>query len=155
MTISPTKQIFKCFSCGAGGDVFSWMTRYQRMTFPEALAHLAERAGIRLERTPLDGHDGTPGAAADDRRSLLDASTRALECYRAFLNHAAHGAVARGYLEQRRILPESVEAFQIGCAPDRWNSMLAMIDSHGWILDDFERIGAVMKRSSGEGYYDP
>src|SRR3990172_13104369 len=49
MHVSPAKQIYKCFSCGAGGDVFSFMMNYHKMTFPEALKHLAQRAGIQLE----------------------------------------------------------------------------------------------------------
>ena len=48
LQVSPAKQIYKCFSCNAGGDVFSWMTNYHKMTFPEALRFLAERAGVKL-----------------------------------------------------------------------------------------------------------
>ena len=154
MTISPVKQIFKCFSCGAGGDVFSWLTRYQRMTFPEALAHLAQRAGIQLQRTASTDQDGSAGASQDNRRPLLEASARALECFRAFLRHAEHGAAARQYMEQRRILPDSIEGFQIGCAPDRWDGLLTMIRRNDWDIDAFDRAGALTKRSSGDGHYD-
>ena len=48
MYVSPAKQIYKCFSCGAGGDAFSFVMNYHKMTFPEALKHLAQRAGIKL-----------------------------------------------------------------------------------------------------------
>ncbi len=151
LNVSPVKQIYKCFSCGAGGDVFSFVQNYHKMTFPEALKFLAERAGIQLVER---GRTEEPHHGPTDRQRILDANTRAASFYRALYRHPEHGRLAREYVQKRGINPEMIEAFQIGCAPDRWDGLVTMIGEKAWDRPAFELAGLVSARTNGPGHYD-
>lgn len=151
MQVSPAKQIYKCFSCGAGGDVFSFTMNYHKMNFPEAIKHLAERAGIEVEET--DSRFRDQGSGPSERDRLREANGQALEFFRALLKHAEHGTEARAYIERRGISPEMIADFQVGYGPDGWDGLVQMIEHKGWELGGFELAGLVSKRDSG-GYYD-
>ena len=162
LTVVPTKQIYHCFVCKAGGDVFSWMMNYHKMDFRQALEHLAERAGMQLEpprrsgrsdgREYVDGDAG--GQRSSQRKSLLEANGLALGFYRSVLRHPEQGEEARQYIEQRRISQKMVEQFQIGCAPDSWDNLAATIRREGWDIGSFEAAGLIAPRTRGDGYYD-
>ncbi len=156
MHVSPAKQIYKCFSCGAGGTAFDFMMNYHKMTFVEALKHLAERAGIKLEQA--GPRDGQAAEGPSDRQLIAEANTRALEFFRALLRHTEHGRIARDYIAKRGISPEMVEAFQIGYAPDRWDGLVMTIGQKGWPQRGFELAGLISPRQSagahGPSFYD-
>lgn len=154
--VSPAKQIYKCFSCGAGGTAFDFMMNYHKMTFVEALKHLADRAGIKLESA--HGARGT-GDEPTDRQRIAEANQLALGFFRSLLRHPEHGREARQYIEKRGISPEMVEAFQIGYAPDRWDGLVLTIGQKGWNRRGFELAGLISPRQASashpEGsYYD-
>ena len=152
MQVSPAKQIYKCFSCGAGGDAFSFVMNYHKMNFPEAIKHLAERAGIEVEEEK-GSRFGDQGASTSERKQIAGANAQAVEFFRALLKHPEHGQIARGYIERRGINPEMVADFQIGYAPDGWDGLVQMIEHKSWELGGFELAGLVSQRDSG-GYYD-
>lgn len=149
MYVSPAKQIYKCFSCGAGGDALGWMVNYHKMSFPEALRMLAEQAGIQLK--PLRG-----GAVRDrdELADLMGANAKALAFFRARLGDAAEGRGARAYIAERGINAEMVEQFQLGYAPNRWDGMAQAIERQGWDLPAFRKVGLVSQRSQGPGDFD-
>ncbi len=151
MQVSPIKQIYKCFSCGAGGDAFSFVMNYHKMTFPEAIKHLADRAGIEVVEQGAGARD--PGAGPSERERLRQANAQVLEFFRALLKHQEHGQAAREYIERRGISPEMVSDFQIGYAPDGWDKLVQTIEHHGWDLAGLEMAGLVSVRDSG-GHYD-
>ncbi|MCX5659219.1 MAG: DNA primase [Planctomycetota bacterium] len=150
--VNPAKQIYKCFSCGAGGDVFSFAQNYHKMTFPEALRHLAERAGIKLEeyRRP----DGAASTGPSDRERVLAANQLAVSYFRALYRHPEVGQGAREYVDQRHINAAMVEAFQIGYAADAWDGLVAMIQKKNWDRSAFELAGLVSARQNADGHYD-
>jgi len=152
MQVSPAKQIYKCFSCGAGGDAFSFVMNYHKMNFPEAIKHLAERAGIEVEEEK-GGAFGDQGASTSERKQIAAANAQAVEFFRTLLKHEEHGKIARDYIEQRGISPEMVADFQIGYGPDRWDGLVQMIQTKGWEQGGFELAGLVSQRDSG-GFYD-
>jgi len=158
MGVSPTKQIYKCWSCGAGGDCFSWMMDYHKMSFPEALEHLAERAGIKLApRTRAPGSGYTPEPDPDQtatRDEIARANAFACEFFRVIMRHAEHGAAARAVLEKRGVSPETVERFSIGAAPDKWDGLALSIEKKGMEFRPFVAAGLVKRRESGGGYFD-
>jgi DNA primase len=151
MQVSPAKQIYKCFSCGAGGDVFSFTMNYHKMNFPEAIKHLAERAGIEVVEEGARFRD--PGSGPSERDRLREANGQALEFFRALLKHTEHGPEARAYIERRGISPQMVADFQVGYGPDGWDGLVQMIEHKNWELGGFELAGLVSQRDSG-GYYD-
>ena len=119
MRVSPAKQIFKCFSCGAGGDVFSFVEKYHNMEFREALEYLAERSNITLTKFQR-GSEGEldQGPVTVSRADLVKANASAADFFRTILRHPEHGAQARAIIEKRGISPEMVQLFGIGASPD-------------------------------------
>ena len=150
--VSPAKQIYKCFSCGAGGNAYQWMTNYHKMTFAEALKFLAERAGITLR--PHRSTSGQPDDRASDRQLIGQANARALNFFCTLLNDSTHGSIARDYLEQRGISSQTTATFQIGYAPDRWDGLVATIEHNGWNASAYRLAGLIATRQQGQGDYD-
>ncbi|MDP6059355.1 MAG: DNA primase, partial [Pirellulaceae bacterium] len=154
LTVVPHKRIFHCFVCGTGGNVFSFVMKYHRMTFPEALKYLADRAGIRLKQGSRGVSQHRDADQDDDRKRLLEANARALACFCALLRHPQHGRIAREYVLKRGFSAATLENFQIGYAPDRWDGLVSMVAQKGWDARPFEHAGLISNRSGGEGHYD-
>ncbi len=156
MYVSPVKQIYKCFSCGAGGDVFSFTMDYHKMSFPEAMKHLADRAGIQLPDRPSGGGaaSGGGGSTSDDKQRIAAANANALQFFRTLLGHEEYGKIARDYLASRSISDQMIETFAIGYAPDRWDGLAQTIDSRKWDRRGFEMAGLITNRPTGDGCYD-
>ncbi|MCC7407511.1 MAG: DNA primase [Phycisphaeraceae bacterium] len=156
MQVSPAKQIYKCFSCGAGGDAFSFVMNYHKMTFPEALKYLAERAGIKLSdyRPAGGGFGGGSGGGSVDRQKLAEVNERAMKFYRSMLEHPEFGREARAYLQKRGISDEMAEAFGLGYAPDRWDALAVRAAERGLAMGDLQAAGLVQVRQQGGGHYD-
>lgn len=149
MAVVPAKQIFHCFVCGTGGDVFSFIEKYHRMDFREALQHLAERCNIEL--TPRHERP-TDEPAGYSRSALADANASAAAFFRAVLEHETHGRAARELLERRGITAEMVERFSIGAAPDRWDGLCKKIDSMDADRELFTQAGLLKPRDDGSHY---
>lgn len=159
MYVVPNKQIYHCFSCGAGGNAFDFVMRHHGMTFREALEHLAQRAGVELTRTrpcPTGaGHgSGDDAQGSCSQGDLAAATAFAADFFRTIFRHEAHGAAARAIVERRGISPEMVDAFGIGAAPDRWDGLLSTIQRKGLGLQPFIECGLLKARPGGDGYYD-
>ena len=149
MNVSPQKQIFKCFACGAGGDVFSFMMRYHKFTFPEALKALADRAGIELSRNKR----GDGGKAKAERERIAEANEQALAFYQRSLKSPI-GQAARDALDRRGIHPDLVQAFGLGYAPDGWEALCHEAAAKGWSLEGLEEARLIRTREKGDGRFD-
>jgi len=147
-TVSPAKQIFKCFGCGRGGGVFNFVMAKENVTFPEAVRLLAERA--RIDLPDRAGAEKQMGA----RRQVRDVLAWATKRFVAALQHPKAGAEARAYLERRGITPATIEAFQIGFAPDSWDALLRAAQRDAMPLELLEAAGLVVRRDDGSGWYD-
>ncbi|HET9951017.1 MAG TPA: DNA primase [Candidatus Eisenbacteria bacterium] len=145
-TVNPERQIWHCFGCGKGGDVFAFLMESDKVTFPEALAILADRAGIELPK----GERG-PGAAARDR--LLQANALASDFFQASLRSDA-GAAARAYLAGRGFkgpLSGVLDAFHVGWAPDQWEALATAL---GKLMPakTLEDAGLTLRRGDGSHF---
>jgi DNA primase len=150
MQVSPAKQIFKCFSCGAGGDVFSFTMNYHRLQFVEALNHLAERGGIELSKTP--GQRGQDGESP--RQRLSTANQRALDFFRNHLTEPNDGQPVRQYLHDRGISDAMIEQFQLGFAPNQWDALAQAAHRQKLDVEAFEQAGLIRQKRQGTGYID-
>ena len=120
LNVSPAKQIFKCFACGAGGGVFQFLMKYDKQSFPEAVRVLAERANI-----PLPQDLSQPQAAEGPSRSdLLKVAEFAAKFFCQRLNSPA-GKAALDYARKRGLSDESIRQFRLGYSPDSWDSLLS------------------------------
>ncbi|MEX2672103.1 MAG: DNA primase [Phycisphaeraceae bacterium] len=153
MYVSPSKQIYKCFSCGAGGDAFSFMMGYHKMSFPEALEHLAERNNIKLPKRSA-GTSGEGDEGPSPRQRIQQANQLAQRFFKQTYTDASLGKIARDYVTSRGISDAMVEAFGIGCAPDAWDALAGQVQQQRWDAHAFEQAGLIANRKSGNGQYD-
>jgi len=149
--VHPQRQIFHCFGCGAGGDAFKFMMQYEGVDFVTAVRMLADRAGVPivLERGSED-----KGPRKD---VLYEIHARVAADYHKMLMRSPDAAVARDYLKQRAIGTETVEAFLLGYAPDRWDTLLTWARKHGYSAKQMELCGLVIQsegRSGASSHYD-
>ena len=147
-TVSPGKQIFKCFGCGRGGGVFNFVMAKENVTFPEAVRILAERAGITLRRQP------DAEKRVDERAQVRRALEWAVKYFQRGLQHPTAGAPGREYLQARGIEPKTVETFRLGYAPDGWDGLLKAAERDNVPIGLLVAAGLLVTREGGDGYYD-
>jgi DNA primase len=150
--VNGERQIFHCFGCGEGGDAIGFLMKHERLSFPEALRALAERAGIALPPRP----GGLAGAARGDegRLQALQIHQAAAEFFRERLADGTEGRVGRAYLSERGVPDAIVEQFGIGCAPAAWDGLLRHLLRRGFSKEQVEWAGLALSRKEGGGAYD-
>jgi DNA primase len=144
--VQPEKQMFHCFGCGAGGDVFSFLMRHENMTFPEALKSLAERAHITLPERSAHREDG------GQKEKLYEACQAAADIYHELLLADA-GAPARAYLAQRKISTEIIREFKLGWAPMEWRTLFDRMILRKY-PEALLKQAALIQQSPKGNYYD-
>ncbi|MBN1360746.1 MAG: DNA primase [Sedimentisphaerales bacterium] len=133
MNVSPTKQIFKCFACGAGGDVLKFVQMRENLTFPQAVERLAERAGIQLDTVRRAQPQATKQAGDVDPNMLARLNAWATEFFKRSLSDPEKGAVAREYLASRKISPESIATWRLGVGPNVADALARAAAANGKI----------------------
>ncbi|MGA2171697.1 MAG: DNA primase [Sedimentisphaerales bacterium] len=122
--VNPAKQIFKCFACGAGGDVVKFVQMREGLSFPQALQRLADRAGIKIETRRTHNAQRTTQDETDPNE-LARVNAWAAKYFAANLANPEKGKEARKYVKERQISDESVKEWQIGLATGTDNDLLA------------------------------
>jgi DNA primase len=145
-TVNREKGLYHCFGCGVGGNVFTFVTQYEKISFGEALRQLAARANISLP-----SYNNEKQSEVDE---VLDINEKANKYYRDML-HSDEGNDAISYLRQKRhFTDETIEKFMLGYAPDRWDGLLNYLSKKGINEKVIEKSGLILKRQDGIGYYD-
>ena len=148
--VTPNKGIFRCFGCGVGGNVFKFLMLHENMNFIESVQFLASRQGIDVSRF-LD--DKKNGNIIKERDRIIEINNLALNYFKGALKHEI-GIRARDYLGHRCITKKTQELFQIGYAPDRWDSLLKALQKRGVSEEELEMAGLVSRRDGKKGFYD-
>ena len=149
--VSPDRQIFHCFGCGQGGDAFKFLMLYDKLSFIEALAQLAARAGLRMP-TSLRGAEG---AAGRDERSLwIELHEEACRFFQRQLLEAPGGRKARAYLKDRGLTDQTIVDLGLGWAAESWSDLLEYLTRRGAKPEELGRSGLAIPRRSGRGFYD-
>ena len=150
-TVSPDKQIFYCFGCGTGGNVFSFLMKQEGLSFPETARRLAKRFGIDL---PINSLSPDELKKINTREGLLDVNRRAMTFFQQALCHETVGQAARAYLKQRGISQKTIDNFKLGYAPDGWDRLLKFFDGKRLSTALIEKAGLILPRRNKNGYYD-
>ena len=124
-TVSPDKQIFHCFGCSTGGNVFSFLMKQEGLTFPEAARHLAKRYGVDIPDRPISPEQRRK---ISEREKLLDINRRAMDFFHQVLMSSTGAQKARSYFSKRGISQETIAAFHLGYAPDGWDHLFKFFD---------------------------
>ena len=149
--VSPARQIFHCFGCGAGGNVYHFLTKTEGLTFPEAVRALGEKVGIKIptvKRSPPN-----PEAEKEQAR-LYELNQAAVQWYHKNLLERPEARTARAYLAQRGIQTETIEAFCLGYALPSWDGLLKKMTEKGCSPFLLEKAGLVSAREQQAGFYD-
>lgn len=144
--VSQEKQIWHCFGCDRGGDIFSFVQEMDGVDFGDVLRRLAIRAGVELEYTDP--------AARNQRTKLLDIVEDAQKFYQLTLQQAPQAEVARKYLKERGMLQDIQEQFGLGYSYDEWDKLNTYLKGRGFSDDDIFSAGLTIKKDPGAGYYD-
>ncbi len=150
-TVSPSKQIFHCFGCGTGGNVFNFLMMYDNLSFPEAAENLARQYGISISARKMSGAEKQ---RMSEREQLLQINRKAADFFRKMLLKNPEGEYARNYLKNRKINRDLVDRFSLGFAPAGWNGLIRFFNRNRVAVDMAEKAGLVVPRKSGNGHYD-
>jgi len=146
--VSPSKQIYKCFGCGEGGNCFGWVMAMEKVSFVEAVEILAERAGVKIEKSRGGGE--TSGV---DKERLLGACEWAAAEYEKYLWDDPRGAPAREYLAGRGLDEEVARKFRLGLAPSARDTLVRALGRRSRSAEEImERAGLVGRGGGGELY---
>jgi len=148
--VNPQRQTYHCFGCGEGGDVFSFLMNYHRMTFPEALKELAKRYNIALPERTLSPEER---ARSQAKERLFAANEKAATFFHQLLLHDPAGEVARRYLRQRAIDDALAQRFRLGFAPKSWDALARHLKKNGISEKTAAEAGLLVAKERG-GYYD-
>ncbi len=150
-TVSPAKQIFHCFGCGVGGNVFRFLMKHQGLSFPEAVRLLAARYGVDIPEREMS-------PAQRQRLDELDKIRRVNQIAEAFfqrcLTESPIGQGALAYLTKRGIDREAIDRFHLGFAPAGWDKLVTLFKRKRVPFRLAEKTGLIVPRKNSDGYYD-
>ena len=149
--VSPERQIWHCFGCAKGGDMFEFVKEIESVEFREALKILASKAGIELEQ-----FQPKPGESVDAKQKLYEITELATKFFEKQFQSSS-GKEALAYLRERGLTDATIAEFRLGWAPNDWESLSVYLQTQGYQEKDIVEAGMAIKRSaeSGrEGIYD-
>lgn len=142
LMISEDKQIWHCFGCNEGGDIFGFVMRMEGIDFTEALRLLAKKAGVALERQDP--------AKNSQKTKLMDILEAAASFFSAELSKSQ---IASNYIKKRELKEETVKQFRLGFSPQEWDGLLKFLDSKNFRSKDAALAGLLIEKDGG-GFYD-
>ena len=148
-SVSPGKQMYYCFGCGAGGNVITFLMEYENQTFPEAVRTLAQRAGIALP----EADDSKEARQADSRRARLLEINKEAAKYFYYQLRTERGSVGMEYLRKRELSEETMNHFGLGYANKYSNDLIQYLKSKGY-SEDLIRDAGLCNVDEKHGMYD-
>lgn len=146
--VSPSRQIWHCFGCGAGGDIFRFIMQIEGVEFGDALRILAQRAGVELRPQRKEF-----AAWKSERQRLYEINELAAKFFEKQLEGSPAGELVKKYLLGRKINQESVKKWRLGYSPDAWRGLLDFLAAKGYKREEVEKTGLAIKSEKGS-YYD-
>ena len=146
--VSPAKQIYHCFGCGEGGNVFNFVMKYEHLDFPDAVRKIANKVGVRIPETYYP----------DKRKEslfnqLYKINQEALRFYNSYLINSDEAKKARDYLRDRGFDSKTIDSFKLGYAPGKWGALFNYLKKKGYASELIEKAGLITHKK-GANYYD-
>ena len=148
-SVSPTKEIFYCFGCHKGGDVFSFVKEIEGVGYGEAIKIVADRVGMPLPKMVDDDRFAVKRQEADE---VVQLNNWALDWWEKQLETSAEARTARDYLDGREITDETKKTFRLGYSPDSWDALSSYLRQKGATQFQIEKSGLLVKRDDGKTY---
>lgn len=143
--VNPDRQVWKCFGCGEGGDVFTFVQKIDSLTFPQAVEQLAKKVGVTIERSEKAAREYS------ERERILRANNAACAFFRTML---AGSSKAKDYLAKRGLSADALERYKLGYAPDAWDGLLSHLNQQRIEIADAVKAGLLVPRENSSGFYD-
>lgn len=150
-SVSPNKQIFHCFGCGKGGNVFKFLMEIEGIPFLEAVEKLAKKANIKLPEKELSQAEKE---RLKQRSRYLQINEATAKYYHKVLLETTAGVVFKQYLEQRGISAEIIKKFQLGAAPAGWDHLYRFLLSHRVTPQEMMALGLISQGKKKDQYFD-
>jgi DNA primase len=147
--VSPERQMYHCFGCGVGGNVFTFVMEHDKVSFVEAVRSLAERAGISL---PPPGTQDN--AEATENEGLFAVCRTTARFFYDNMMTTTEGKLALEYFHHRAFSDEIIRKFGLGYSMNAWDSLVRYAEREKLDLGAFEKAGLVLRREEGSGHYD-
>lgn len=144
---SPSRQMWHCFGCGAGGDVFEFIKKIEGIEFPEALRILAEKAGVTLKRQ-------INFKEKDERQRLYEICESACAFFEKQLSGQGWGQKAKEYLISRGLKEETIKKWRIGYSPDTWQGLSDYLVGKGFSRQEIIKAGLAVQSDKSKNPYD-
>ncbi len=144
--VSRDKQIWHCFGCAEGGDIFAFVQKMEGMEFPEALRMLAKKSGVQLQYQDP--------AINNQKTRLMDVCKEAANFYHKLLVDHPKAEFVRTYLKNRKINEQTIEEWMLGFAPDAWDTLNNYLTKKKFSEEDIFLAGLTVKKERGTGYND-
>ena len=151
-TVSPEKQVFYCFGCGAGGNIFTFIMQKEGLTFPEAVEKLAARAGVTVNRNEISPLQQKKLEKRDRLYRINEEAARFFQ--KNLFSPGPQGKQALEYLQKRAFDLETIEKFQLGLAPSQWDGLIKFFKKRGVKVQELVELGLALPNKQGTGYYD-
>lgn len=149
-SVAPEKQIFHCFGCKAGGNVYTFLMDIEGWSFLETVQHLSDKTGIAIPNVSF----GSTGSKPDHFGKMIEMHALLTKLYHYCLTETIHGKKALNYLKTRGIQPDTIRKFQIGFSPDSWDFTTSFLARRGFSLDEAEEAGILSKRNFDGKIFD-
>lgn len=140
--VNEEKQIFHCFGCGKGGDIFGFLMEMETLDFKEALRVLADKAGVELKTYKYEKEEAT------DKNKILEILELATKFYETQLWKGMGKDKILNYLHERGLKNEAVKEFRLGYAPSGWRNLLTFLMGRGYKIEDIEKTGLLVKKEN-------
>ena len=147
-TVTPEKQMFHCFGCNTGGNVFTFVSKVERLSFPESVRFVAQMVGMQID-------DAEPDPESETRNHMIRINNYASEVYHRFLT-SPQGVRGLEYLQKRGLTEDSIKTFKLGYAPDSWDFLTAKLTANKAHMPQAALLGIVSEkeRERGVHYFD-
>lgn len=151
-SVAPDKQIYRCFGCGAGGNVFSFLMDLEGLPFIEVVQLLAERTGKDIPKLSSVSENKNPRSEKEEK--LFELHELLNKFYHHLLVNTKEGQKALSYLENRGITTEAIQSFQLGYAPGSWDFVKNYLEKKGYSTSLLEESGVIVRSSQGDKTFD-
>lgn len=144
-TVSEENQRYKCFGCGEGGDIFSFLMKKENMSYIEAVRFLSEKTGIPLREDAFDAEE------MQSKKKLLEINQESMMFY---YRNLLVSKIPQNYLKRRNISSRLINRFMLGYADKNGDSLYRHLTEKGYEIDQLEEVGLISKSKDGKRYYD-